>query len=260
MKLENISIAKQALALHKEADRFDMLLDELNCAALFRTRWKHHFDEPLGCIFYKNLITEVRDALNNLLNYGSWVPTNDFDHLPSFSDFWDFVENNVINLYTNHLKRGYSKSFKTFVLEVGTFEEIMKDPQKRQTLEDNLGFHTLIQNYIPFSHLEIEHGDRDSVYQIQKSFYERLEAQKQEAIQQGTDAWIIDKYDERLNYIRATVDNAKAKVDETVLKMTQTPFFEMLKLWTLRNYILEHKSLLKESELVQLALQEALHF
>ena len=226
-------------AIH-EHQSFTVLLKKLNLETSFKMLWEKHFCEPLQRLYYANPIKGARQAINSLLTHSGILPNYNLDDIPTYSDYWSFVLDNIVTMTSTYMNTGLYQSFKSFILEEGSFENITKDPQKKQALRENNALCKLVKDYILFCRLEITHSDRIQYLKQQTETYNRLQAEKQEALKQTKEDWVVREYDERIKCTLERKNRAQKRLDDVRAQIAQTEFFEMLKLWIRRKCILKN--------------------
>lgn len=156
-------------------------------------------------------------------------------------------------------------SFKQFLLNGGTFQQIGDDPARRQALEQDKRLHNLLKGYISFFELENRLSNLFFYLKEHIEIYSRLMREKQEAEQMQKE-WVVLEYDRRIDNTKYRLQKTHASLKDTVAKIVKTEFFQMLKLMEKRKHFIDSQGgILSEEEqkkraLIQLRGEEAFSY
>lgn len=232
----------------QEHENFTKILEQSPFKETFTGEWEKQYGEPFKPVYLNSLLVEARRALEALIN-SDFLSNYDFSDVPTYSDYWDFVASNQVEMSTFCMSSGVTQSFKLFIINGGTFQEIWNDPVKRKELEQNKKLHRLVTAYIPFFNLENTLSNVSYYIKMRTKIYSQLVCEKQEAEQSKKAEWVLVEYDRRIANIQYGLEKAYLRLEDTLANIIQTEFFQMLKLVAKRRHFLESKGeMLSEKE------------
>jgi len=241
--------------VQKDYDRFKETLQELRFWEQFESEWKSVYAIEYLPQYDKELVSEAREMIDFLL-VKKRLPDYNFKQVPSYREYWDFVNSDQTSMCSSWMCSALNKSFKQLLIDQTSYDQFTQDPEIKKALQKDKRIEKLVRTYMSFFNFENEMSDWSNYRKLQAERYKKLQHEMEEASKSGDKGWILDEYQRRLEHTNSRLEIATEKFNQTFNQAMQTDFFQLMKFSAKWQFVLEHSMLPSEEEIQRRAEQQ----